>query len=117
MRKSLPPSSYAAYVLQIDMPGQEPYQHFAMFPVQFTYGLNVPISWSLQTQLAGPILLMPHLHIRTSGGANDEHTNHLFASSFVASFASPFVALALEAVFPTRVKGDERFIRVTCTNM
>ncbi len=30
--------------------------HSAMFPVQFTYELNIPISWSLQTQLAGPIL-------------------------------------------------------------
>ncbi len=28
-----------------------------MFPVQFTYELNIPISWSLQTQLAGPIFL------------------------------------------------------------
>ncbi len=26
-----------------------------MFPVQFTYELNIPISWSLQAQLAGPI--------------------------------------------------------------
>ncbi len=46
---------------------------------------------------------MPHLHIRTSGEtnseANDERTNHIFVSSFVASFALPFVALALEAVF------------------
>ncbi len=42
------------HVLQIDMPGKEPYQHSAMFPVQFTYKLYIPISWSLQTQLAGP---------------------------------------------------------------
>ncbi len=42
---------------------------------------------------------MPHLHIRANGEANDERTNHIFASSFVA--------LALEAVFQTRVKGDE----------
>ncbi len=68
---------------------------------------------------------MPQLlHIRTSGGANSEandgRTNHIFASSFIASFAllfvasfvlsfvasfvSPFVALALKAGFPTRVK-------------
>ncbi len=64
---------------------------------------------------------MPHLHIRTSGKANseanNERTNYIFTSSFVASFASPFVTLALEAVFPTQVKGDEPFIRVTCTNM
>ncbi len=44
------------HVLQIDMPGKELYQHSAMFPVQFTYELYIPISWSLQTQLAGPIL-------------------------------------------------------------
>ncbi len=54
---------------------------------------------------------MPHLHIRVSGKANseanDERTNHIFASSFVTSFTSPFVALTLEAVFQTRVKGDE----------
>ncbi len=42
---------------------------------------------------------MPHLHIRANGEANDERTNHIFASSFVA--------LALEAVFRTRVKWDE----------
>ncbi len=55
--------------------------------------------------------VMPHLHIRVSGEANnkanDERTNHIFAKSFVVLFASPFVALALVAVFRTRVKGDE----------
>ncbi len=50
---------------------------------------------------------MPHLHIRKSGEVNDERTNYIFASSFVASFASPFVVLALEAVFQTRVKEDK----------
>ncbi len=50
---------------------------------------------------------MLHLRICVSGEANDVCTNHMFASSFVASFASPFVALVLEAVFQTRVKGDE----------
>ncbi len=54
---------------------------------------------------------MPHLHICASGAANseanDERTNHIFASSFIASFASPFVALALEAVYRTRVKGNK----------
>ncbi len=62
---------------------------------------------------------MVHLHIRTSGEANskvnNERTNHIFALSFVASFASPFVVLAFEVVFPTRVKGDKQFIRVTCS--
>ncbi len=54
---------------------------------------------------------MPHLHIRASGEANDERTNHIFALSFVASFASPFVAPSLEAVFQTWVKEDEwRFV-------
>ncbi len=46
---------------------------------------------------------MQHLHICTSGEANskanDERINYIFASSFVALFALPFVALALEAVF------------------
>ncbi len=60
---------------------------------------------------------MPHLHIRASGEANDKRTNHIFTSSFVASVASPFVALALKAGFPTQVKGDERFIHVMRTNM
>ncbi len=60
-------------------------------------------------------ILMPHLHIRKSGDANSdangEHTNHIFASSFVASIASPFVTLSLEVVFQIRVKGDEwRFV-------
>ncbi len=54
---------------------------------------------------------MLHLHIhvidKANSEANDERTNHIFASSFVALFASPFVALALEAVFRTRVKGNE----------
>ncbi len=62
----------------------------------------------LDVQWSGCIL--PHLHFRTSGEtnseANDEHTNHIFALSFVASFASPLVTLALEAVL-TRVKGDK----------
>ncbi len=53
------------------------------------------------------INIMPHLHIRASGEANseanDERTNHIFASSF----ASPFVALAHEVIFWTRVKGDK----------
>ncbi len=31
--------------------------------------------------------LIQHLHIRASGEENDECTNHIFASSFVASFA------------------------------
>ncbi len=56
-------------------------------------------------------ILMPLLHIRTNSEAkceaDDEHTNHIFASSFVASFASPFVAFALKVVFQTRVKEDE----------
>ncbi len=44
------------------------------------------------------------------------HTYHIFKSLFVASFASSFVALALEAVFRTRVKGDEwRFILCVCS--
>ncbi len=51
--------------------------------------------------------VMPHLHIRANGEAKDEQTNHIFTSSFVASFASPFVALALEAVFRTQVKEEE----------
>ncbi len=54
---------------------------------------------------------MPHLHIRVSGvansKANDECTNHILASSFVASFTSPFVELTLETVFQPRVKEDE----------
>ncbi len=50
---------------------------------------------------------MLHLHIRASGEANDERSNYIFISSFVASIASPFVALTLEAVFRTRVKGDK----------
>ncbi len=54
---------------------------------------------------------MPHLHICASGEANreanDERTTHIFAWLFVASLASPFMALALEAVFRTRVKKDE----------
>ncbi len=54
---------------------------------------------------------MPHLHICASGKANteanDERANHIFASSFIAPFASPFVVLALEAVFLTQVKEDE----------
>ncbi len=57
------------------------------------------------------LYLMPHLHIRTSSEANskanNKRTNHIFALSFVASFSSPFVVLALKAVFLTRVKGDE----------
>ncbi len=32
------------HVLQIHMPIWEPYQHSAMFPVQFFYKLNIPIS-------------------------------------------------------------------------
>ncbi len=54
---------------------------------------------------------MRDLHIRASGEANskanDERINHTFASSFIASFALPFMVLAIEAVFRTRVKGDE----------
>ncbi len=49
------------------------------------------------------LYIMPHLHIRVSGEANseenDERTNHIFTSSFVA--------LAFEAVFRIRVKGDK----------
>ncbi len=41
--------------------------------------------------------VIPHLHIRTSGEANDECTNHIFAS--------PFVVLALEKVFEHESKG------------
>ncbi len=59
---------------------------------------------------------MPHLDIRASGEASDECTNHIFASSFVAPFASPFVVLALEAVFRTRAKEDEwRFVLCVCS--
>ncbi len=50
---------------------------------------------------------IPHLHFCANSEANDERTNHIFAWSFVALFASLFVVLALEAVFQTRVKGDE----------
>ncbi len=57
---------------------------------------------------------MPHLHIHTSGEANSKENNernYIFALSFVALFALPFVVLALEAVFWTRVKGDKwRFV-------
>ncbi len=64
------------------------------------------------------------LHIRASGEANseakDECINRIFASSFVASFASPFVALALEEVFEHESKGPNggngSFV-LTCTNM
>ncbi len=64
--------------------------------------------------------LIPHLHIHTSGEANGECTNHIFASSFVASFASPFVALALESVFEHESKGtngENGSFVLTCTNM
>ncbi len=56
--------------------------------------------------------VMPHLHIRASSEANDECTNHIFASSFV----SPFMVLALEVIFQTRVKDDEWWFTL-CTNM
>ncbi len=34
---------HVQHVLQIDVPSWKPYQHSAMFPVQFTYELNIPI--------------------------------------------------------------------------
>ncbi len=67
---------------------------------------------------------IPHLHIHTSGAANseanDERTNHIFASSFIATFAPPFVELALEAVFQHKSKGtngENSLFALTCTNM
>ncbi len=57
----------------------------------------------------------------------DECTNHIFALSFVASFVSPFVAFALEAVFQHESKGtngENSLIRINvyehvnvCTHM
>ncbi len=54
IRESLLPSSCAActadwYARLGALPT------FSMFPIQFTYELNIPICWSLQTQLASPI--------------------------------------------------------------
>ncbi len=68
--------------------------------------------------------VIPHLHIRASGEANSEanheRTNHIFVSSFIASFASPFVVLALKAVFQHESKGtngENGSFALTCTNM
>ncbi len=65
-----------------------------------------------------------HLHIRVSGEANseanDECTIHIFASSFVVSFASPFEALTLVVVFKHESKGtngENSSFTLTCTNM
>ncbi len=57
---------------------------------------------------------MPCLHNCLSGEANseanDERTNHIFVLSFVVSFASPSVALALGKPFfkheSKRMNGD-----------
>ncbi len=58
-------------------------------------------------------------YICTSGEANDECTNHIFVSSFVASFASSLVVLAFEAVFEYESKGTngENSSSLMCTNM
>ncbi len=79
--------------------------------------------WQPHDKVNGCILI-PHLHIRTSGEANSEAnnecTNHIFASSFVASFTSLFVVIALEVVFEHESKGtngENGSFVLTCTNM
>ncbi len=68
--------------------------------------------------------VLPHLHIRVNGEANseanDECTNYIFASSFIVSFATPFMGLDLDAVFEHKSKetnGLNGSFALTCTNM